>query len=140
MQVGILGLTAQIVSAHSANTPLAADQLPAVIRVVYRALAAAGLAPVEAAKPQSAVTVEKSVFADHIICLDCGKSFKMLKRHLSSDHQTTPEEYRTKWELPTTYPLVSPEYAATRSRLAKANGLGRKLEKAPRKSTGPTGG
>ena len=74
---------------------------------------------------------KKSVFPDHILCLDCGLSFKILKRHLATDHQMTPAEYRAKWGLSPSYPLVAPEYAATRSKLAKDNGLGRKVEASP---------
>jgi predicted transcriptional regulator len=71
------------------------------------------------------------VFADRILCLDCGQSFKMLKRHISTDHQMTPDQYRAKWDLPSTYPMVTPEYAAARSKLAKASGLGRKAKIPP---------
>jgi predicted transcriptional regulator len=77
------------------------------------------------------VDPKKSVFANHILCLDCGQSFKMIKRHISTDHQMTPDEYRIKWGLPASYPMVSPEYAAERSKLAKASGLGRKVEAPP---------
>ena len=77
-------------------------------------------------KPESAVTVRQSVTAGHIVCLDCGKHFSMLKRHLMTDHKLTPEQYRQRWELPRSYPLVAPNYAKTRSALAKKIGLGRK--------------
>jgi predicted transcriptional regulator len=77
------------------------------------------------------VDVKKSVFPDHIICLECGASMKMLKRHLATDHGMTPDEYRAKWDLPFSYPMVAPEYAATRSQLAKDSGLGRKVEATP---------
>jgi predicted transcriptional regulator len=127
----IIALTAQIVSAHVANNDVAADQLPAFIRQVYQALAKVGKAPAESIKAEPAVAVRKSVFADHILCLDCGGSFKTLKRHISTDHQMTPVEYRIKWGLPPSYPMVAAEYAATRSKLAKDNGLGRKAEAPP---------
>jgi predicted transcriptional regulator len=131
MEDQIVSLTAQIVSAHVAANDVSAIELPALIRKVHQALAAAGQAPVQSIKAEPAVPAKKSVFADHILCLNCGGSFKMLKRHLSTDHQMTPEEYRMKWELPPSYPMVAAEYAATRSKLAKASGLGKKADAAP---------
>jgi predicted transcriptional regulator len=127
----IVSLTARIVSAHIANNNVPADQLPALIRDVHQALATVGRAPAEPTKAEPAVDVKKSVFSDHLVCLECGQSLKMLKRHLASDHDMTPEEYRAKWGLPPTYPMVAPEYAATRSQLAKDSGLGRKVEATP---------
>jgi predicted transcriptional regulator len=127
----IVSLTATIVSAHIANNHVPADQLPSLIRDVHQALATVGQTPVEPVKSQPAVDVKKSVFPDHIVCLECGASFKMLKRHLATDHGMTPEEYRDKWNLPPSYPMVAPEYAATRSQLAKDSGLGRKVEASP---------
>ena len=124
----IKSLTAQIVSAHIANNNVAAQQLPALIRGVHLALATVGQASVEPIKREPSVAVKKSIFSDHILCLDCGGSFKMLKRHIGADHDMTPDEYRTKWDLPSSYPMVAPDYAATRSKLAKASGLGRKVE------------
>jgi predicted transcriptional regulator len=124
----IIGLTAQIVSAHVAANDVSLDQLPALIRSVHQTLVSVAQASVEPIKPEPAVALKKSVFADHILCLDCGQSFKMLKRHLSADHQMTPDQYRTKWGLPPSYPMVAPEYAAARSKLALASGLGRKPE------------
>jgi predicted transcriptional regulator len=105
--------------------------LPGLIRIVHQALATVEQAPAEPATAEPAVSVKKSVFADHILCLDCGQSFKMLKRHISTDHQMTPEQYRAKWDLPSTYPMVAAEYAATRSKLAKDNGLGRRAKIPP---------
>jgi predicted transcriptional regulator len=131
MEEQIMDLTAQIVSAHVANNGVAVQQLPEFIRAVYQTLATVGQAPVEPIKAKAAVDAKKSVFADHILCLDCGGSFKMLKRHIATDHQMTPDEYRTKWGLPPSYPMVAAEYAATRSKLAKDNGLGQKKTKAP---------
>ena len=124
-------LTADIVSAHIANNDVSADQLPGLIRDVHQALATAGEAPAAPIKAEPAVDVKKSVFPDHLICLECGASLKMLKRHLAADHGMTPEEYRAKWDLPPNYPIVAPEYAATRSQLAKESGLGRKIEAPP---------
>jgi predicted transcriptional regulator len=127
----IKNLTADIVSAHIANNNVSADQLPGLIRDVHQALATVGQIPVEPIRAEPAVDVKKSVFPDHIICLECGTSLKMLKRHLATDHGMTPDEYRAKWGLPPTYPMVAPEYAATRSQLAKESGLGRKVEATP---------
>jgi predicted transcriptional regulator len=127
----IIALAAQIVSAHVAANDVSADQLPALIRGVYQALTMVGQASAEPTKSVSSVDAKKSVFADHILCLDCGHSFKMLKRHLSTDHQTTPKEYRAKWGLPPSYPMVAANYAAARSKLAFASGLGRKAETPP---------
>jgi predicted transcriptional regulator len=98
---------------------------------VHGALATVGQAPTEAIKAVPAVDLMKSVFADHILCLDCGQSFEMLKRHISTDHGTTPDEYRIKWGLPASYPMVAAAYAAERSKLAIASGLGRKVEAPP---------
>jgi predicted transcriptional regulator len=127
----IINLTAQIVSAHVASNAVTAQQLPAFIREVHQALVNVGKVGPEPIKSEPAVAVKKSVFADHILCLDCGGSFKMLKRHLSTEHQLTPEEYRAKWGLPPSYSMVAANYAATRSQLAKDSGLGRKVASPP---------
>jgi predicted transcriptional regulator len=132
----IRSLTARIVSAHVAANDVSADQLPSLIREVYHALATVGQASAEPVKPAPAVAVKKSVFPDHIICINCGQSFRMLKRHISTDHQMTPDQYRAKWELPPSYPMVAAEYAAIRSKLAKESGLGRKIEAPPPKKRG----
>jgi predicted transcriptional regulator len=122
----ILGLTAQIVSAHAANNALDEGTLPSVIRAVYTTLANIGGA---AASPQTeqappAVPIRKSVFPDYIVCLEDGKRLKMLKRHLSTSFNLTPEQYRHKWGLEASYPMVAPNYAERRSELAKQIGLG----------------
>jgi predicted transcriptional regulator len=122
----LLGLASEIVSAHVRNNAVAADQLPVLIQQVFNALATVEQATAAPPKPESAVTVRQSVTAGHIVCLDCGKHFSMLKRHLMTDHKLTPEQYRQRWELPRSYPLVAPNYANTRSALAKKIGLGRK--------------
>ncbi len=122
----VLGLAAQIVSAHVSHNAVPSDQLPGLIRQVFNSLATAEQATTVPPKPESAVTVRQSVTAGHIVCLDCGKHFSMLKRHLMTDHKLTPEQYRQRWELPRSYPLVAPNYAKTRSALAKKIGLGRK--------------
>ena len=124
-------LTAQIVSAHISANEVSADQLPGLIHEVHKALSTVGQAPVEAIKAEPAVDSKKSVFADHIVCLDCGGGFKALKRHLDTEHQMTPADYRTKWGLPSSYPMVAAEYSASRSKLAKDSGLGRKAEAPP---------
>jgi predicted transcriptional regulator len=121
----ILGLTAQIVSAHAANNEVGASSLSGAIRAVYDTLVNIGdapAAPVEKAQP--AVPVRKSVFPDYIVCLEDGKRLKMLKRHLSTSYNMTPEQYRAKWGLDGSYPMVAPNYAERRSELAKQIGLG----------------
>jgi predicted transcriptional regulator len=131
MEEQIMDLTAQIVSAHVAANNVSPDQLPALIRAVHQTLTTVGQAPVEPIRPKAAVDAKKSVFADHILCLDCGGSFKVLKRHIATDHQMTPDEYRTKWGLPPSYPMVAADYAATRSKLAKDSGLGQRRKAPP---------
>jgi predicted transcriptional regulator len=102
------------------------DALPALIQDVYRTLSGIGREPVATDKPQPAVPVKKSVFADHIICLEDGKKLKMLKRHLKTAYNMSPEQYRERWGLPPDYPMVAPSYAKHRSSLAKKIGLGTK--------------
>ncbi len=126
-----ISLTAQIVSAHVSANEVPAAELPALIRNVHQALASVDKEPVQPPRSEPAVSAKKSVFADHIICMDCGKSFKTLKRHLSSDHDLTPEQYRAKWNLPASYPIVAADYASQRSQLAKDSGLGRKAAAPP---------
>jgi predicted transcriptional regulator len=122
----VLGLTAQIVSAHVSNNPVATEALPALIQDVYRTLAGVGREPAAPNKPQPAVPVKKSVFSDYIVCLEDGKKLKMLKRHLKTAYNMSPEQYRDRWELPPDYPMVAPTYAKHRSSLAKKIGLGTK--------------
>ena len=121
----LLDLTAQIVSAHVAHNAVPVDALPPLISSVLKTLREAGIGA-EAAKRDPAVPPAKSVFRDHIICLECGKHFSTLKRHLRTDHNLTPEAYREKWGLSRSYPFVAPDYAQRRSALAKEIGLGRK--------------
>ncbi len=123
---GILGLTAQIVSAHVSNNVVSRDALPELITQVYNTLISAGVEPVEPEKLQPAVPIKKSVFPEYIVCLEDGKKLKMLKRHLQTSYSMTPEQYRDKWSLPHDYPMVAPKYAEHRSELAKKIGLGRK--------------
>jgi predicted transcriptional regulator len=122
----VLGLTAQIVSAHVSNNSVTPDALPSLIQDVYRTLSGVGKEPVQPDKPQPAVPVKKSVFPDHIVCLEDGKKLKMLKRHLKTAYNMTPEQYRERWGLPSDYPMVAPNYARHRSSLAKKIGLGTK--------------
>lgn len=124
----LLTLTTEIVAAFAGNNAVAMNDLPAIISSVYAALSTAGAVkqePVTEA-PVPAVPVRKSIGNDYIICLEDGKKLKMLKRHLASRYQMTPEEYRRRWGLPNDYPMVAPAYAAQRSALAKEIGLGRK--------------
>jgi len=130
----LLGLAAEIVSAHVSRNAVEADQLSRLIQQVFNALATAEQAATAPSKAEPAVAVKRSIFADHIVCLDCGKHLTMLKRHLMTDHKITPEQYRQRWELPRSYPLVAPNYAKTRSALAKKFGLGRKGQVASKKA------
>ncbi len=125
----LLRLSADIVSAHVANNSVSVSGLPDFIRSVYAALSHAGSPsePIEAT-PAPAVPIKKSIFPSYLVCLEDGKKLKMLKRHLQSSYGMTPEQYRARWGLPATYPMVAPDYAAHRSELAKAIGLGRKAE------------
>ena len=122
----LLRLAADIVSAHASNNSLPTDQLPTLIGQVFETLATVGQATAAPLRPEPAVPVRQSVRSDHIVCLDCGRHFSMLKRHLMSDHNLTPEQYRERWQLSPTYPVVAPAYAKTRSALAKRFGLGRR--------------
>ncbi len=127
----LVELTAQIVSAYVAKNVVASSDLPALIQGVYDALGRVAHAPEpdvrEELKP--AISVKKSVLPDYLICLEDGKKFKSLKRHLRTHYNLSPEEYREKWGLPIDYPMVAPNYAAARSELAKQMGLGTRKEK-----------
>jgi predicted transcriptional regulator len=124
----LLELTVQIVSAHVGKNPVAPASLPGLIEQVYSALKSAGQEPAVVAveKQQPFVAPKRSVFPDYIICLEDGRKLKTLKRHLRSTFGLSPEQYREKWGLPPEYPMVAPNYAEHRSRLAKQLGLGRK--------------
>ena len=132
VKTGLLELTTEIVAAHVGNSQIPPDQLPPLIEEVHRALAGLGSDPAWE-KPTPAVAIKKSVQEDAVTCLECGRSAKMLKRHLSTAHGLSVEEYREKWNLPADYPMVAPSYAAKRSELAKKIGLGRKPRKRDRK-------
>src|ERR1700677_1116975 len=122
----VLELTAQIVSAHVSHNSVTPEGLAPLIQDVYRTLSGVGVAPVQGARPEPAVPVKKSVFADHIVCLEDGRKLKMLKRHLKTAFNMTPEQYRERWGLTPDYPMVAPNYARHRSSLAKKIGLGTK--------------
>ena len=127
--VNLIALAADIVSAYVSNNTVATGDLPGLISEVYAALqrTSSGVAPEPQPEPlKPAIPIKKSVTPDYIVCLEDGKQFKSLKRHLSTHHGLTPDEYRAKWGLPADYPLVAPNYAAARSALAKSMGLGRK--------------
>ena len=123
----LLTLTSEIVAAHVSNNAVSSTDLPSLIETVFSTLSGLGgkpEAPEVELKP--AVPIKKSVTDDHIVCLEDGKKLKMLKRHLKTAYDMTPEEYRAKWGLPPDYPMVAPAYARKRQELAKKIGLGRK--------------
>ncbi|MBC2667414.1 MucR family transcriptional regulator [Novosphingobium flavum] len=123
----LITLTSDIVAAHVSNNSVSVGDLPALITNVYTALAGLGQqAPVAEAPPEPAVSIRASVKPDHIVCLEDGKKLKMLKRHLMTHYNMTPEQYRARWNLPADYPMVAPNYAEKRRELAKKIGLGRK--------------
>ena len=130
MSDDVLGFTAQIVSAHVTKNVVPVEELPALIREVYKTLSTVGEAPAPAEALKPAVAVTKSVFPDHIVCLEDGKQMTMLKRHLMTEHNLTVDQYRTKWGLPSNYPMVAPNYAKARSNLAKQMGLGQQRRRA----------
>jgi predicted transcriptional regulator len=124
----VLGLTAEIVAAHVSNNPVSLADLPNLIQEVYRTLASVGqpAAKPQPERPQPAVPVKKSITPEYLICLEDGKKLKMLKRHLQTSYNLTPDQYRERWSLPPDYPMVAPNYAKHRSSLAKKIGLGTK--------------
>lgn len=131
-----LDMTADIVSAFVGNNSVPAGELPALIQSVYQALNAISTGEetkVEAPK-EPAVSVKKSISSDYIICLEDGRKFKSLKRHLRTKYDMTPEDYRAKWGLPKDYPMVAPNYAKARSDLAKQMGLGQGGRQVARKT------
>ena len=126
-EASCIQLTANIVSAYVRNNSVSSAEIPALISQVYLALmrvssGAAGAGPAEPLKP--AVSIKRSITPAYLVCLEDGKKFKSLKRHLGTQYQMTPDQYRAKWNLPADYPMVAPKYAAVRSRLAKQMGLG----------------
>lgn len=127
----LVELTAQIVSAYVSNNTVVASDLPALIADTYQALTrtSGSVVAIDREEPKPKVAVKRSVMPDYIICLEDGKKFKSLKRHLRTHYNMSPEEYREKWALPHDYPMVAPNYARARSDLAKKMGLGTRKEK-----------
>ena len=122
----LLELTSEIVAAHVSNNTLAVNDLPQLIQDVYSTLASVGERESFTERPLPAISIKKSVTPEFIICLEDGKKLKMLKRHLKTAYNMTPDEYRQRWSLPRDYPMVAPNYAKQRSELAKEIGLGKK--------------
>lgn len=122
----LLSQTVEIVSSYVSNNTVLLGDLPRLIEETYAALEAQGSAgePADPEKPRPAVPIKKSIQPDYIVCLEDGKQLKMLKRHLKTAYNMTPEEYRERWNLPSDYPMVAPNYARRRSQLAKQIGLG----------------
>lgn len=127
----LIDMTAEIVSAYVGNNEITAAELPSLIQQVYISLAdvSQGVAVSENEPLKPAVAVKRSVSSDFIVCLEDGKKFKSLKRHLRAHYDMSPEEYRLKWGLPKDYPMVAPNYAQARSTLAKQMGLGQKSKR-----------
>jgi len=125
----LLELTTEIVAAHASNNTLAPSDLPQLIQEVFQTLSNVGTSPQAPEKPRPAVSPKKSIFPDYIVCLEDGKKLKMLKRHLKTAYNMTPEQYRSRWGLGNDYPMVAPNYAKHRSNLAKKIGLGTKPRK-----------
>jgi predicted transcriptional regulator len=127
MQETLITHTTDIVVSYVSNNSVGAEDVAELIRNVYGTLAELGQeSAAPEARPEPAVSVRSSVKKDHIVCLEDGKRMKMLKRHLMTDHGMTPDEYRARWNLPSDYPMVAPDYADKRRDLAKKIGLGRK--------------
>lgn len=123
---GLVELTSQIVSAYVSNNPLPVGEIPALILHTHAALSriSGSAAPVERDEQKPKIAAKKSISPDFIVCLEDGKKFKSLKRHLRTHYNLSPEQYRAKWDLPHDYPMVAPNYARARSDLAKKMGLG----------------
>jgi predicted transcriptional regulator len=123
---GYIELTAGIVSAYVSNNSVSASDIPNLIKQVHSALlrVSGGQSDAQPEPLKPAVSVKKSITSDYLVCLEDGKKFKSLKRHLRTQYNMTPEQYREKWGLPPDYPMVAPSYAAARSQLAKQMGLG----------------
>lgn len=125
-QQDLVGMAAEIVSAFVSANTVTPQEIPGLIRTVHAALIEVSGAPASVldSTPEPAVSVKKSITPDYIICLEDGKKFKSLKRHLRTRYGMSPDEYRVKWSLPHDYPMVAPNYAKERSNLAKRMGLG----------------
>ena len=129
----LITLTSDIVAAHVSNNSVAVSDLPLIIENVHGALTGLSSKAAEQARPEPAVPIKSSIKPDYVICLEDGKKLKMLKRHLMTHYKMTPDDYRTKWGLPASYPMVAPNYAEKRRELAKAIGLGKKKGKRGKK-------
>ena len=128
----LVTLTSDIVAAHVSNNNVAVGDIPTLIANVHGALAGLGEPEqVEEVRPEPAISIRASIKPDYIVCLEDGKKLKMLKRHLMTHYNLTPEQYRARWNLPADYPMVAPNYAETRRTLAKQIGLGRKPSQPP---------
>ncbi len=133
-QVEVIEMTADIVAAYVGNNSVSAADLPALIQSIHRALTGvSGGAEAAPAPKEPAVSVKRSITPEFLICLEDGRKFKSLKRHLRTKYNISPEEYRAKWGLPKDYPMVAPNYAKARSELAKQMGLGQGGRQAARK-------
>ena len=127
----LLTLTADIAAAYVSNNTVQASDVPSVIQTIYRALAGVGAAQAPMPEPQKpAVPIKKSITPDYLISLEDGKKYKSLKRHLRTQYNMSPDDYRAKWGLPKDYPMVAPNYARARSDLARQMGLGQSGRKA----------
>ncbi|WP_121114805.1 MucR family transcriptional regulator [Croceibacterium ferulae] len=122
----LISLTSDIVAAHVSNNNVAVEDVPTLIQNVYGALQGLGVTPTVEERPEPAVSIRASIKPDYLVCLEDGKKMKMLKRYLMTQYGMTPEQYRARWNLPADYPMVAPEYAEKRRKLAKDIGLGRK--------------
>ena len=122
----LISMTVEIASSHVSNNSIAVGEVPTLIENIYGALAGLSAASQAEARPEPAVSVRASIKHDHIVCLEDGKTMKMLKRHLRTEHGLSPTEYRARWDLPADYPMIAPDYAEKRRVLAKETGLGRK--------------
>ncbi|MDB5438148.1 MAG: MucR family transcriptional regulator [Caulobacteraceae bacterium] len=131
----LIEMTADIVAAYVGQNTISTSELPALIQSIHRALASVtgGTEVVEAAPKEPAVPVRRSITPEYLICLEDGRKFKSLKRHLRTKYNMSPEDYRAKWNLPKDYPMVAPSYAKARSELAKQMGLGQAGRQAVRK-------
>ncbi|MEM7169232.1 MAG: MucR family transcriptional regulator [Pseudomonadota bacterium] len=129
----LLALTTNIVAAHVSNNSVAVADLPLIIRDVYDTLSSVGGSEeIEPERPTPAVPIKKSITPDYIVCLEDGKKLKMLKRHLKTAYDMSPEDYRDRWGLAADYPMVAPNYARQRSKLAKQIGLGTQARRSKR--------
>jgi len=122
----LITLTSDIVAAHVSNNNVNLEDVPSLITNVYGALSGLGQESIEEPRPEPAVSIRASIKPDYIVCLEDGKKLKMLKRHLMTHYNMTPDDYRKRWNLPADYPMVAPNYAEKRRELAKKIGLGRK--------------